>query len=143
MLKFFFGRHGLGMYLANLLALLMLVLLVVKAFKSDIHLGHASLFLFYSYFFFNVLRFYPWYGRDKADVGLRFHFQRNLVPLAYISLLAFGLKYLSVGEAWLMCFALLTLPLHYAAWVLIVFHLRDKSSLPVGYFSQNRYLSKE
>ncbi|MCB1213955.1 MAG: hypothetical protein KDK66_00635 [Deltaproteobacteria bacterium] len=143
MLKLFFNRHSPLVYLADLLTLLLLMLLAYKAFQSQFVFGGPSLFLVYTYIFFNVLRFYPWYGPDKSDVGLRLHFQKILVPCTYISLLAFSLRYLGLGEFWLWFLVILTLPLHYSSWILIAFHWKDKSQLRAGYFSENHYLQDE
>jgi len=129
----------------NLLALVEMVILVYRAQELSLSkpLGAVCYFLFFTWVFFNALNSFPWYPGKKGKLGIRLHFQKTLVPAAYLLALAFALKLVGASEWVLLPFGLFFLPMYYVAVILLWFHLRDKSDLMPGYFSHNFYLHKE
>jgi hypothetical protein len=145
MLKFFFNRNSLMVRLMNAVALLEIVTLGYFSFHPEFRLtlGFNTLFLMTSWLVFNLIHFIPWYPGQKEKLGIRFHFQKNLVPISYLLVFAFALKLAGVSEWVLLPFTLLFLPIYYVSAILLLFHFRDTSSMTPGYFSHNLYLKEE
>jgi hypothetical protein len=150
MLKIFFDRASPFVYAFNGLSLFLILLLLWQGgWNGGVWLGPVTVFLMGSWVFFNALNWIPWYGRKlrypeaKGKLGIRLHFQKNIVPMAYILPIAFLLKWAGVGEWFLLPFALLFLPMYYVSVILLFFHFRDSSDLMPGYFSHNFYLKDE
>lgn len=145
MLKLFFYRSSPFVYLMNALCLgeIFLLLSGFSFGATAPRLGAVSGFLVFSWVFFNFLNGFPWYRGKKGKLGIRLHFQKNIVPLAYLLAPAFALKIAGVSEGWLLPFAIVLLPMYYVSVILLSFHYRDKSDLIPGYFSHNFYLQEE
>ncbi len=145
MLKFFFHRSSPVVYLMNFLALGEIGILLFRSqfFQGPIFLGWASLFLIFTWGAFNLLNLINWYPGHKGKLGIRLHFQKNLVPTVYLSAWAFALKVFGFPEWVLLPVILLVLPMYYVAIVLLVFHFRDTCEMKPGYFSRNFYLQEE
>lgn len=147
MLRLFFHRSAAMVYLANGLALVLLAWLGFQSFvQGKISLGWGTYSVALAFLFFNainLINWYPQYRLPEAKLGIRLHFQKTVVPVAYLSLLAFGLKALGVPELALGLMSLLFLPMYYVAFILLFFHFRDTSDLMPGFFSHNFYLKDE
>jgi hypothetical protein len=145
MLKLFFNRNSPFVYLMNAIALVEALLLLFRGRGGDpgFHLGWLSCYLIFSWLFFNALNLFPWYSGFKGKLGIRLHFQKNLVPVVYLSALAFALKLMGVSDWVLSPIAVLYLPMYYVALILLWFHFRDESELTPGYFTHNFYLQNE
>lgn len=86
------------------------------------------------------IRFFPWYTKEHRGAGIEEHFEKTLVPVAYIMLITAILYYLW-DKAW--PFLLVT---HFffsiillANFVLIYLHFKDKDTTPPSYFARNLY----
>ncbi len=147
MLRLFFHRSAPMVYLANGLALLLLLGLLYRGWwRSDILLGWGTYIVALWYLFFNtlnIINWYPQYRLKSAKLGIRLHFQKTVVPVAYMCAAAFLFKYLGGSEWVLLALGLLFLPMSYVACILLFFHFRDTSELMPGYFSHNIYLKDE
>ncbi len=132
-------------YLMNSVSALLLGILLDRAWRvgGAASLGFSSSFLILTYLFFNFLNLFPFYRGQKGKVGIRLHFQKNIVPMSYLMVLAFSLKLVGVSEWGLLPFALLYLPVYYVSLILLVFHFRDSSDLAAGYFTHNFYLQEK
>src|SRR5215470_14400931 len=150
MLKFFFHRDSWMVRLMNALAGVELLALLVAYLRGSLaSLGWATPFLMATWLLLNLLNLIPWYGRQvpqeggNTKLGIRLHFQKNLVPASYLLAFDFALKWLGVPEWGLFPLALLFLPFYYVNAILLFFHFRDSSTLTPGYFSHNFYLKDE
>ncbi len=144
MLRFFFYRSSPMVYLMNLISTLLLGCLLYRAWRvEEGGLGFSSVFLIFTYLFFNFLNLFPFYPGQKGKVGIRLHFQKNIVPMSYLMVIAFSLKLMGVSEWGLLPFVLLYLPVYYVSLILLVFHFRDSSDLAAGYFTHNFYLQEK
>jgi hypothetical protein len=144
MLKFFFYRSSPFVYAFNGFSFLLILLLFWRgATLGGVFPGPVTGFLMLTWAFFNALNWIPWYPGTKGKLGIRLHFQKNIVPMAYILPVAFLLKWFGAGEVALLPFALLFLPMYYVSIILLFFHFRDGSDLMPGYFSHNFYLKNE
>jgi len=131
-------------YAMNGLAWLEAGFLIARSLgKAQLALGWNSLFLMASLVFFNLLNWIPWYPAQKEKLGIRIHFQKNVVPVSYLLALAFALRLLGVGDLALIPFSILLLPMYYVSLILLSFHFKDSSSQRAGYFSHNLYLKEE
>jgi len=132
-------------YLMNALALVELAVWVFQASQASRGSlwGPCSVFLVFTWIFFNIVNWVPWYPGTRGKLGIRLHFQKNIVPLAYLMVLVLGLKLLGLSEWFLLPFVLLVLPMYYVTLILLSFHFRDRSDLRPGYFSHNFYLQEE
>lgn len=145
MLRFFFYRTSFMVYLMNFISFVEILVLfhLEKESRGAGPLGWASGFLIFSWIFFNLLNVFPWYPGKKGKLGIRLHFQKNLVPISYICAIAFVFKIAGVSEWALFPFAVLMIPIYYVTFILLYFHFRDSSRLTPGYFTHNFYLRKE
>lgn len=145
MLKFFFDRTSFMVRLLNGLC----AGLIFWQFSKPYFLDQASHWVFwdvyfaFSWLFFNMVNWIPWYPGFKGKLGIRLHFQKNVVPIAYGTALIFGLRLAGVSWAWLWPVALLWIPIYYVTFILLYFHLKDESNLMPGYFSHNFYYEDE
>ena len=121
----------------------MLLCLLWLSRSREISLGPVTIFLLLTWVFFNALNWIPWYPGTQGKLGIRLHFQKNIVPMAYILPAAFLLKWAGAGELALLPFAMVFLPMYYVSIILLIFHFRDGSDLMPGYFSHNFYLKEE
>lgn len=152
MLKFLFGRTS------SVVRLLELVGVVNSAVYLSARAGaHRNtpllfffLFLLLCYLFVRVCDGINWYPREKTPpegprrLGIRVHFQKALVPTSYILAVASAFLLLAppLVAAAVMAFAdLLMIVVVSVNGILIYFHLRNRDSLPINYFSSNKYLS--
>lgn len=144
MLKIFFHRSSSFVYAFNALSFVLMLLLCWRGMVSgQVSLGPVTFFLIFTWFFFNALNWIPWYPGTKGKLGIRLHFQKNVVPMSYLLPVAFLLKWVGISEWALLPLALLFLPMYYVSIILLVFHFRDGSDLMPGYFSHNFYLQDE
>jgi hypothetical protein len=144
MLKIFFYRSSPFVFAFNGLSFLLILLLLYCGLGlGEITLGPVTIFLMLTWVFFNALNWIPWYPGTRGKLGIRLHFQKNIVPMAYILPPVFLLKWAGVGEWALLPVALLFLPMYYVSIILLSFHFRDGSDLMPGYFSHNFYLKDE
>lgn len=147
MLRLFFNRNAPLVYLANFLALILLGVLLYRSWwQGKVALGWGTYLMAFGFLFFNginLINWYPQYGRTSARLGIRLHFQKTVVPVAYLSLAGFLWKFLGGSEGVLLGVSLLYLPMYYVAFILLFFHFRDSSELMPGYFSHNFYLKDE
>lgn len=144
MLKTFFYRSSPFVYAFNALSFCLFLLLCWRAKQGGVFsLGPVSLFLMFTWVFFNALNWINWYPGTQGKLGIRLHFQKNIVPMSYILTAAFLLKWFGAGDWVLLPIALLFLPMYYVSIILLYFHFRDGSDLMPGYFSHNFYLKDE
>ena len=144
MLKLFFDRSSFFVHFANLIAFAeILTLSYFTLTRESFSLDFISSFLILSWIFLNLLDQIPWYPAEKKKLGIRVHFQKNVVPTSYLMAIAFALKLAGVSEWALVPFAILLLPVHYVSVILLYFHFRDKSTMRPGYFSNNFYLEEK
>lgn len=83
-----------------------------------------------------VIRFYPWHRRWGRGIGLEVHFEKTLVPTAYI-LVATNLVMAFWPRALFMVFfsCALLVVIQSVNCILLYFHGRDRQKLPPHYFS--------
>ena len=144
MLKLFFDRSSPFVYFANFVAFAEILILSYLALtREGFSLGFSSLFLIFSWIFLNLLDQIRWYPAEKKKLGIRVHFQKNIVPTSYLMAIAFALKLAGASEWVLVPFAILLIPIHYVSAILLYFHCRDKSAMRPGYFSNNFYLEEK
>ncbi len=112
--------------------------------------GAGLSFLLVCYVFIRGCDLINWYpGKTppggQKHIGIRVHFEKALVPISYIlalvsSFCLLNIPYLTVSLVVLGClFMSLFAPVN---GILLYFHLRDRDSLPMNYFSHNEYLEK-
>lgn len=145
MMKAFFNRSSPILYVVNLVVLVEILTLVYVAQGQDPFrtLGWVSYLLIFSWVYFNLLCLVPWYPRHKGALGIRLHFQKNLVPVVYLSAIGFALIGAGVSEGILALILVMYLPMYYVSFMLMGFHFRDNSDLVPSYFSQNFYLKNK
>src|SRR5688500_17744276 len=96
MLKTFFDRSSPIVYLVNFIAcaeaLVLLYFNLAPRADFPVSLGINSLFLMASWLILNLVDQIPWYPREKTRLGIRVHFQKNIVPVSYLTAVALALK---------------------------------------------------
>lgn len=141
-LKFFFNRKGrvvLGM------TLLGWVLTLWNLFYSKTVHGPFTRTIFYLYvglaLLVTLIRFIPWYAKKDRGAGIEEHFEKTLVPVAYI-LVLIGLIYPLWANSWpiILFMSLFFGLIVYASSILIFFHFQDKDPIAPSFFSRNLYL---
>ncbi len=145
MLRSCFHPRAWPVWVLNFLAFLEAVLLTRQegGFPPRSALGPLTLFVIFSWAFFNLLDWINWYPGLKGRWGIRIHFQRNIVLVSYLSFGALSLKLLGAPEWTLAPFALLLIPCYFLSLTLLSYHYRDTSRLRPNYFSYNFYLNKK
>lgn len=142
MLKFFFNRQSPVVYLLNLMTTIEVLILFLPTKTKIIYfsIGWQTFFIIFSWIFLNIINWIPWYGKLPGKIGIRLHFQKNIIPTVYISTIALSLKLLGVNDVWLTPFAILFLPILYVSFILLYFHFKDDSKIMPSYFTHNFYL---
>ena len=143
-LKFFFNRRGFVVYTLTILGWLLAgknSYFMITNWSSQ---NFKILFWLFTFLFlsllFTLIRFISWNKSHNKGHGIEEHFEKILVPLAYILVVIHGTYFL--GSKWwifLMVGSLLLLPILYVNFILIYFHLKDKDKTPPGYFSRSLY----
>ncbi len=110
---------------------------------TSLQLGFCSIFLMVSWLILKVLDWIPWYPGYQGKLGIRLHFQKNIIPASYLLALAFALKLWGSSEWALLPFVILLMPVFYVSGILLYFHFRDSSAMMPGYFTHNFYLNEK
>ena len=156
MLKLFFNKDSILVKAAELLGVILLLILIISWWPSGKSIAHqVAFFLFiFEYLAIRFFTLFRWYDADGQNAmiwsiknipkgddcsGIELHFLKVLVPTAYIVPLVSLLLLLGV-PGYLLYFTdfLLAVILH-ISFILIYFHKKDKETLPVNYFTQNKY----
>ena len=97
------------------------------------------LYLFLA-FLITAIRFKPWYQKEDRGAGIEEHFEKTLVPIAYI-LVFTNLIYHYWQASWpfLLFISLIFLIILSVNAILLYFHNRDKDQTPPSYFARNLY----
>lgn len=145
MLKFFFYRSSKLVYLMNLLTFLEISWIVYARAHPNraITLGIGCLFLMCAWLLINLMNWIPWYPKYPGKLGIRLHFQKSVVPMAYLLPVAFLFKIWDLSEWYLLPFVIMMLPILYVNAILLYFHFKDPSDMIPGYFSHNFYLQNK
>ncbi len=82
-------------------------------------------------------RFIPWYAAEDRGQGIEEHFQKNLVPVAYLLVIINGLMFVW-SKPWplLILATLFFLAMQIVNFILIYFHKKDTDLTPPSYFSR-------
>jgi len=145
--KLLFNREGIVVRAAEVTGLLGTLRLVwERPFPESL----PWILLLLDYLFIRFCDLYPWYPRFETpagfrdrQVGIRVHFRKALVPTSFILSVAAATDL--IGPGWFSSIGaifanLCMLVVVSVNLILIRFHLRDHSPLPVNYFSHNKYL---
>ena len=161
MLKFFFNKESWAVYVTEGLGVLTLLALIVSWWPGGQAVIWQILFFLYvlEYLFIRFFSTFRWYdddGRntfrwqwiwDKKDVsaenkyeGIEVHLKKSMVPPSYI-LPLFNILLLAGAPGAILIFPVvfLTIIAHVNV-ILIYFHIKDKETLPVNFFTHNKHL---
>lgn len=138
-LKFFFNRKGFVVLGLNVGGWLLVCYHLYHLQDEWIIRGPLTSILYIVFVFLclliNFFRFKPWYSKKDRGYGIEEHFEKTLVPTAYI-LVCFNLLYFVWDKAWpILLFAvLLFIIILHVNFILIYFHYKDRDSTPPSYF---------
>jgi len=98
-----------------------------------IHLGLAALL--------TLIRFWPWYKASDRGAGIEEHFEKTMVPVAYI-LVVTNVLFLIWNNCWpfLLFTHLVFTVILVVNMILLRFHFMDKDTIPPSYFQRNLHL---
>jgi len=139
MLKFWFHRDSPFPRVLEGITLIFTLLILREEYHSPTPFAWLFLLLFLCGLFIWICDQKGWYPPEERHLGIAVHFRKARIPTSYILFLT-SLLYL-MGVHWLVIPALFCMgPVVSVNGILIHFYLRDKDSLPINYFSANRYL---
>lgn len=147
-LKFFFNRSGWVVLGLTGLGWALGVCQVARLLVNDV-IWPQKTAIIYGLFMaqcllITVIRFWPWYPRADRGHGIEEHFQKNLVPVAYLMVLVNMVPFVWQDPSPLfILLALCLLPFHYVNFILIYFHLIDKTPEPPAFLSRTNNDSNE
>jgi hypothetical protein len=138
-LKLFFNRKG---WVVKGLLIVGWVLILLQTLKLptewDSRGGLTSIcFLMFVILgaFITILRFIPWYSGDSRGLGIEEHFEKNLVPIAYLLPIAFGLlRFFDSPWGFFIFVDFFFLVVLAVNATLIYYHFIDTDSAPVSLF---------
>lgn len=163
MLKFFFNKESKVVYAMEALGVIFLIALVVTWWPSGKSVSQQTAFFLYIilYLFMRFCTIAKWYDtngrntlippalstkhetqdtRHEKHPGIELHFKKVMVPTSYI-LAIFSLFLLIGAPGFMLYFAdFLLVIIAHVNMILIYFHVKDKETVPVNYFSHNKYL---
>jgi len=144
MLKFFFNRHskvpGFVEFLGLFLTLHLLDQWSVLPFSGLTRLGIG--FYLAQYLFTRICATLRWYDDVPRHSGIELHFKKLLIGESYFLVITSGLLLLHFSPiVWItnIFFLIVT----YSNAVLLYLHSRDTGTVPVNYFTSNRYQAEE
>ncbi len=162
MLKLFFNKESRVVLAAECVGILTLIALVVSWWPGGKATIWQLLFFFYifEYLFIRFFATFRWYddaGKntfrwqwiwDKKDVsaenkyeGIELHLKKGLVPTSYLLPLFNILLLIGAPGAILIFPVVLFALIAHVNVILIYFHIKDKETLPVNFFTHNKYLN--
>ncbi len=147
-LKFFFNRKGSVVLSLTILGWILNLWALICLPGEMILRGKLTTCLFILYlclcFLVTFIRFYPWYPTKDRGAALEEHFEKTLVPTAYIMVVVHLFWFLTL-KPWpfLIFVCLLFLPILAVNAILLTFHFQDQDPTPPAYFSRSLYLSPE
>ena len=142
MLKFFFNKDSkvvLGMEILGVTTLIMLLVTLWPAGKT-IPIKIAFILYIVLYIFIRVFASLRWYKDAERYEGIELQFKRAMVPTSYILPLS-NILLLIGGPGVLLYFSdFLLIVIAHVNVILIYFHLKDRETLKVNYFTHNKHL---
>lgn len=140
MLELFFNRKG---RFLNGVLLVACVLNVLQVLKLPVQWSERGFLVSVSYLFFiilafsiTIIRFFPWYTKESRGSGIEEHFEKVLVPVAYILLIGFVMMFF-FKSPWLY-FVLMDIFFIAVLSVnatLIYYHFIDMDPTPPSFFT--------
>ncbi len=106
----------------------------------------AYAFLLMTYLFLRICDWVPWYPGEPRDIGIQVHFRKALVPTSYILAVTSSLVVLNVPffSTFLLLLAdLMMLVVAPVNGIILYFHFKDRSALPINYFTRNLYFKED
>lgn len=102
-------------------------------------------FLFSNHVFIRICERIRWYSNEPRGAGIEVHFQRSVVPASFILAVVSSLLFLKISVLSYSLVLIADIILFFISLVngiQIYFHSQDRDSLPINYFSRNKYLSE-
>lgn len=133
-LKFFFNRRGAVVWGLLVSGWVFLILNLLKI-ETQSPTSHFFLWLLVGQaFLITSTRFFPWYAKADRGYGIEEHFEKTMVPLAYILSLG-GIVFWAVPNWGILVFSnVLLIPIWVVNFILIHFHYRDHDQTPPSFF---------
>lgn len=143
MLKFFFNKESKVVYAMEALGILVLAALVMTWWPAGKSAAIKTAFYLFVglYIFIRIFATVRWYKNAARYEGIELQFKKALVPTSYI-IPIFGGAVLFGAPPYILYFAdLLLIVIAHVNIILIYFHVKDRESLPVNYFTHNKHLT--
>lgn len=149
MLKFLFGRYSRWVRLIEVMGVFLSGAILYRWTQEGLQSIPDYLFasLMLHYLFIRFCRIYSWYpgvksqDRSTPELGIEVHFLKALVPTSYILLTTTLLVFLGLAWPATIVANLMMIMVSAVNGILIYFHVHDKDTLPVNYFTRSLILS--
>lgn len=160
MLRFFFNRESKVVMAMEIIGLFFLSLIVIEWWSAVKTAGvKTALFLYILiYLIIRAFASLSWYDKNglnrlfppklkiKAPAegekyqGIELQFKKAMVPTSYILAIFSGLL-LGGAPGWILYIAVfLLIVIVHVNFILLYFHIKDKETLPINYFTHNKHL---
>lgn len=163
MLKFFFNKESKVVYTMEIVGAVLLITLLVHWWPSGRPIAHQVAFYLFiiEYILIRFCVVVKWYDEDGKNAfilplpgtgnrqpgtgkekykGIDLQFKKAMVPTSYILALISALLLIGAPAAVLYFADFLLAVIVHVNIILIYFHVKDKETLPVNYFTHNRHL---
>jgi hypothetical protein len=143
MLKQLFNKESKVVYAMEIVGIACLAGLVFTWWPSGKSLAtQIAFYLFVGlYLFIRVFATVRWYKNAARFEGIESQFKKALVPTSYILALISGLLLIGAPAFILYIADFILLIITHVNVILIYFHIRDRETLPVNYFTHNKHLT--
>ena len=132
MLKLLFNRESILVKVAFYLGLLLMAFFFYQGQFQVLSLIEKILFIFFllQVLFSKAMQLYPWYPSSTRGPGIRFQFDREMVPVSYILGIGFLLLQFPFVKTTLFFLNLLLLPISLVACIIGYLHYQDDLKEP-------------